>query len=177
MSRLFGTSGIRGNLDKVSPELAMNLGLSLATLLGNKGTVAIGHDVRLSSPLLGRSLSSGLMSGGCNVDQLGYVPTPILAFTTRNRKLAAGVMITGSHNPPSDNGLKCYTGEGRDYTSDEEAPLEDHILKNRTDAFLGTESEHRALQRECWTNTARQFWIQLNDVRERYTSLWTAPTV
>lgn len=126
--RLFGTSGIRGDLKKLSPQLAMKLGLSLATALENKGSVVVGHDVRLSSPLLANALSSGLMSGGCDAIELAFVPTPVLAFTTRRRKSNAGVMVTGSHNPPSDNGLKCYTGEGREYTSDEEEPIESLML-------------------------------------------------
>lgn len=128
MPKLFGTSGIRGNLKKVSPELAFNLGLALATFLKNQGNVAVGHDVRTSSLYLKHALSSGLMAGGCSAVQFGLVPTPVLAFGTREDGLNAGVIITGSHNPSADNGLKCYSGEGREYTGEEETALEALIL-------------------------------------------------
>ena len=130
MPKLFGTSGIRGDIDRVSPELAMKLGLALATSLRNYGSVAVAHDARTSSPYLRHAVSSGLMAGGCRTVQFGMVPTPVLAFGTRENKLNAGVMITGSHNPPTDNGLKCYSNDGREYTGDEEAILEELILKN-----------------------------------------------
>ena len=106
----------------------MKLGLAVATSLKNSGSVAIGHDARTSSPYLRHAVSSGLMAGGCKTVQFGTVPTPVLAFGTRENKLNAGIMITGSHNPPSDNGLKCYNHDGREYTGDEEAILEDLIL-------------------------------------------------
>jgi len=128
VQKLFGTSGIRGNLNRVSPELAMNLGFAVATFLTNKGSVAVGHDPRMSSPCLRSALSSGLMAGGCEAVQLGCVPTPILAFGIREYSLDAGAIITGSHNPPTDNGLKCYSANGREYTEDEENTLEELIL-------------------------------------------------
>jgi len=108
----------------------MKLGLALATSLRNYGSVAVAHDARTSSPYLRHAVSSGLMAGGCRTVQFGMVPTPVLAFGTRENKLNAGVMITGSHNPPTDNGLKCYSNDGREYTGDEEAILEELILKN-----------------------------------------------
>ena len=129
MPRLFGTSGIRGNLNHVSAELALNLGLALATSLKNTGDVAVGHDQRTSSPCLRSALSSGLMAGGCNVAQFGHVPTPVLAFGVKEREFDAGVIITGSHNPPTDNGLKCYSAAGREYTGEEERVLEELITK------------------------------------------------
>jgi len=128
VQKLFGTSGIRGNLNRVSPELAMKLGFALATFLTNKGSVAVGHDPRMSSPCLGSALSSGLMASGCEAVQLGCVPTPILAFGIREYGLDAGAIITGSHNPPTDNGLKCYSAKGREYTGKEENTLEELIL-------------------------------------------------
>lgn len=130
MSKLFGTSGIRGDLSRISPELAMKLGLAVATSLKSGGTVAVAHDARTSSPYLNHAVSSGLMAGGSKAVQLGMIPTPVLAFGTRQDKLNAGIMITGSHNPPTDNGLKCYTSEGREYTGTEEAILEELILKS-----------------------------------------------
>ncbi len=128
MQRLFGTSGIRGDLNRVSPELALDLGLAVAASLKRGGNVAVGHDARKSSACLRDALTSGLMAGGCKAVQFGFVPTPILAFGTRENDLDAGVIITGSHNPPPDNGLKCYTAEGREFTGNEEDVLEEFIL-------------------------------------------------
>ena len=132
---LFGTSGIRGDLERVSPELAFNLGLAVATFLKNQGSVAIGHDIRTSSPYLKHALASGLMAGGCRAVHFGPVPTPVLAFGTRENELNSGVIITGSHNPATDNGLKCYSAEGREYTGEEEENLERLIL-NRASRLM-----------------------------------------
>lgn len=129
LSRLFGTSGIRGDvIEKVTPELALGVGLSLATSLGNEGGVAVGYDVRETSEMLEQALISGLMAGGCDVRRVGRTVTPVLAFTTRERGCGAGVMVTASHNPPQDNGIKCYGPGGMEYTSTEEEALERLIL-------------------------------------------------
>lgn len=108
----------------------MKLGLAVATSLKNWGRVAVAHDARTSSPYLRHAVSSGLMAGGCKTVQFGMVPTPVFAFGIRENKLNAGIMITGSHNPPTDNGLKCYDHDGREYTGEEEAVLEELILRN-----------------------------------------------
>jgi len=129
--QLFGTSGIRGSLSKITPQLFMGLGLSLATFLKNEGEVVVASDARTSSEALKNALSSGLMSGGCAVADLGLVPLPAFAYTTRERKSKAGVIVTGSHNPPQDNGLKCYDGRGMEYTPREEEVLEDLIFNKK----------------------------------------------
>jgi len=125
---LFGTSGIRGNLHKITPQLLIRFGLSLSTLLENEGEVVVASDARTSSEALKKALSSGLMSGGCNVSDLGLVPLPAFVYTTRERKSKAGVIVTASHSPPQDNGLKCYDGTGTEYIPREEEILEDLIL-------------------------------------------------
>ncbi|MFQ6080656.1 MAG: phosphoglucosamine mutase [Candidatus Bathyarchaeia archaeon] len=128
MPKLFGTAGIRGNiLTKVTPELALRFGAALATHLKNAGDVAVGHDNRTSSKMLEAAVTSGLIYGGCNVALLGLVPLPVLAFQTRLRKTHAGIMITASHNPPTDNGLKCFDGQGMEYTPNAEEALESLI--------------------------------------------------
>jgi len=129
--QLFGTSGIRGSLNKITPQLLMNLGLSLATFLGNEGEVVVASDARTSSEALKNALSSGLMSGGCAVADLGLVPLPAFAYTTRQRKSKAGVIVTGSHNPPQDNGLKCYDRRGMEYTPRDEEVLEDFLFNEK----------------------------------------------
>ncbi|HDJ94960.1 MAG TPA: phosphoglucosamine mutase, partial [Acidilobales archaeon] len=107
MRKLFGTAGIRGEYGKVvTPEIAYKVGLALATFLGGEGLTTVGHDVRLTSPLLATIVSSGLMAGGVDVVNLGLVPTPILAYSVPALNANAGVIITASHNPPPDNGIK-----------------------------------------------------------------------
>jgi len=129
--QLFGTSGIRGSLRRITPQLFMRLGLSLATFLGNEGEVVVASDARTSSETLKNALSSGMMSAGCAVADLGLVPLPAFAYITRERKSKAGVIVTGSHNPPQDNGLKCYDGRGMEYTPREEEVLEDLLLNEK----------------------------------------------
>jgi len=130
--RLFGTAGIRGPIvEKVTPELGLKLGLSLATFLGNRGTVATGYDPRTSSPLLESSLLSGLLAGGCDVAELGLVAIPVLSYFCAHSDVDGGVMVTASHNSPEDNGFKCLTSEGMEYVPSEEETLEALILNGR----------------------------------------------
>jgi len=127
--RLFGTSGIRGifNLD-LTPKLTLEVGLALATYT-NEGDVVIGHDTRVSSILLEHSTISGLLSGGSSVQGLGLVPTPVLAFLTRELGADAGVMITASHNPPEYNGIKLFSSNGTAYNEQEQKEIENIIRK------------------------------------------------
>ena len=122
--RLFGTSGIRGifNVD-LTPKLALDVGLALATYT-NAGETVIGHDTRVSSPLLERSVVSGLLAGGSRVWRLGLTPAPVLAFLTRELKADAGVMITASHNPPEYNGIKLFNTDSTAYNEEEQKEIE-----------------------------------------------------
>jgi len=130
--RLFGTAGIRGEYGKViTPEIAYEVGLALATFLEGKGLATVGHDVRLTSPLLATIVSSGLMAGGIDVINLGLVPTPILAYSIPALRANAGVIITASHNPPPDNGIKCFNGKGMEFTIPMERKLENIIFSKR----------------------------------------------
>jgi phosphoglucosamine mutase len=125
MKRLFGTSGVRGVVGKdITPELFMQLGLSLATQLGNSGTVVVGRDTRLSGEMLENSLVSGLLSGGCDVKRAGVVPTPVLAFAVKSLSEKAGAMITASHNPAKYNGVKLWDSRGMAYTPSMERKIE-----------------------------------------------------
>ncbi|MEM3229416.1 MAG: hypothetical protein QXD85_04385, partial [Fervidicoccaceae archaeon] len=124
-SKLFGTAGIRGRyLDKVRPGLAYDIGVSVAAHVGGRGTITIGHDVRTTSPLLALSAGSGVMSGGVDAIFLGLVPTPVLAYSVPHTKSKAGIMITASHNPPPDNGIKVFQYNGMEYTERMEEELE-----------------------------------------------------
>jgi len=125
MGKLFGTSGVRGVVNEdITPELALDLGLALATHLGNSGTIVIGKDPRTSSDMLESCLVSGMLSGGCDVKKLGVVPTPAVSFAVRRLGAGAGVMITASHNPPEYNGIKFLGGDGMAYMPEQEAKIE-----------------------------------------------------
>jgi phosphomannomutase / phosphoglucomutase len=112
--KIFREYDIRGivgqDLDDEAVEI---LGRAMGTYFLGRGQndVAVGRDVRLSSPGFSRALIRGLTSTGCDVADLGVVPTPLLYFSVFHRKIQAGVMITGSHNPPEHNGFKMMSGE------------------------------------------------------------------
>jgi phosphoglucosamine mutase len=123
-SRLFGTSGIRGLVNKeITPFLALDVGLSLA-MKTRSGRIAVGTDTRISGPILANALISGLIAGGCEVQELGILPTPVLAYLTRSLGASAGVMITASHNPPKYNGIKLFNGNSMSYTIQQQLEIE-----------------------------------------------------
>jgi phosphoglucosamine mutase len=125
MGRLFGTAGIRGRyLEKVHPELAYRLGLAVAFYIGGIGTATVGHDVRTTSPLLSQLAAAGLMAGGVDAIYLEMVPTPVLAYSVPHTNSKSGIMVTASHNPPPDNGLKVFDEKGMEYTENMERDLE-----------------------------------------------------
>jgi len=109
--REYDIRGIAGvDLDEPIVEV---LGRAMGTFFLGRGQndVALGRDVRLSSPGFAQALTRGLLSTGCDVADLGVVPTPLLYFSVFYKKMPAGVMITGSHNPPEHNGFKMMSGE------------------------------------------------------------------
>jgi phosphoglucosamine mutase len=116
MNRLFGTDGVRGVAnDFLTPELAFALGRAGGFVLASHGAkrpVLVGRDTRLSGPMLEDALCAGICSVGLDVWKLGIVPTPGVAFLTRRLEGAAGVMISASHNPIADNGIKFFAADG-----------------------------------------------------------------
>jgi phosphoglucosamine mutase len=126
--RLFGTRGIRGPIDtKVTPELALKLGLALASQVGG-GEVVVARDSRTSGGMLDNVLTAGLLAGGSDVVDIGLAPSPCVAFTTREIGARAGVIITASHNPPTDNGFAFYGPDGMEFLSEQELNLEDLVF-------------------------------------------------
>ena len=108
-NKLFGTSGIRGSIiDKATPELALNLGRALGTFLDGKGTVGVGIDARTSNDMLRNGFISGLLSTGVDVVDMGITPMPAVAYYSQVKGIDASVIITASHNPPTDNGFKFF---------------------------------------------------------------------
>ena len=150
MGRLFGTDGIRGaaNVD-LTPILAYDLGRAVGHLLDGDGRgVVVGQDTRRSGDMLVAALSAGLAAVGTDVLQLGVVTTPCLAFVAEHGGHAAGVMVSASHNPAADNGLKVVSG-GRKVDDEVEAQLERLIfqaeaLPGRGNAELGRITRDRA---------------------------------
>ncbi|MHB1628064.1 MAG: phosphoglucosamine mutase [Bacilli bacterium] len=117
MARLFGTDGVRGVANReLTPELAFRLGFAAACVLGAGETEApffvIGKDTRHSGDLLEAALMAGVMAAGVDVCPLGVIPTPGVAYVTRISGALAGVMISASHNPMEDNGIKFFGADG-----------------------------------------------------------------
>lgn len=128
--KLFGTDGIRGhaNVDPVTPEVALNLGKALGRIYrercGAGATAVLGKDTRLSGYMLETALTSGMVSCGMNVFQVGPLPTPAVAHLVRSMNASCGVMITASHNPARDNGIKVFGGDGFKLPDEEEGRIE-----------------------------------------------------
>ena len=111
---IFREYDIRGIVGQdLDEDVVGTLGLAMGTYFLGRGKreVALGRDCRLSSPSFAEALAEGLLATGCNVTDIGIVPTPLLYFGIFYKRLEAGVMITGSHNPPEHNGFKMMAGE------------------------------------------------------------------
>jgi phosphoglucosamine mutase len=125
--RLFGSSGIRGLANvEVTPLLAQRVGAAIASQFDG-GAVLIGRDTRLSGEMLEAALTSGIVSCGFVAGTLGIVPTPVVAWLTREVEAEAGVSISASHNPPQYNGFKVFSSTGMAYTEEQQGMLEKFI--------------------------------------------------
>ncbi|MDH5465988.1 MAG: phosphomannomutase, partial [Candidatus Aminicenantes bacterium] len=113
-AEIFRQYDIRGVVDKdLTLETVELLGKGIGTYFrtNDRKEVALGRDCRLSSPRFSEALSKGLLSTGCRITDLGIIPTPLLYFTMYTKNMEAGVIITGSHNPPDYNGFKMMAGK------------------------------------------------------------------
>ena len=128
--KMFGTNGIRGIAnDFLNCNNLVKIGMSIASVLGKK-SIAIAMDTRTSSDMIRSAVSSGIMSMGCNVYNLGMVPTPALQYYVKTHDdISGGVMITASHNPPEFNGVKCVSSDGTECSPEEERAIEDAFDK------------------------------------------------
>ena len=134
MSRRFGTDGIRGvaNMEPLTTELAFRLGRQLvATLLDHHGVkkvrLVVGRDTRLSGPMLEGALVSGALSAGGDVYTVGILPTPAIAFLTRRLEAHGGIVLSASHNPFADNGIKIFSSEGAKFPDAWEDEIEGRL--------------------------------------------------
>lgn len=123
---LFGTAGIRGPLSRVSCELVQDIGFALGSYLGG-GAVIVGQDSRITGKMLKLAISSALQSTGVDVIDVGMLPTPVLSYLAKNMDVRAGIMITASHNPPSDNGIKIFNENGVEFSKGDEDSVENII--------------------------------------------------
>jgi len=140
----FGTDGIRGVAgDLLTPEFAVQVGRAAAVVLAQKAgphpLFVIGRDTRLSGPMLEAALTAGLTSGGARVEIAGVIPTPGLAALVQQRGADAGVVISASHNPFVDNGIKFFSGAGVKLSDEEEAEIETHIQHHDLQSLAGAD--------------------------------------
>ncbi|SEJ45007.1 phosphoglucosamine mutase [Bhargavaea ginsengi] len=154
MGKYFGTDGVRGVANEgLTPELAFKLGRYGGYILtkhaSDKPQVLIGRDTRISGQMLENALVAGLLSIGADVMLLGVISTPGVAYLTRAMSADAGVMISASHNPVEDNGIKFFGGDGYKLSDEQEAEIEE-LLDKETDelprpvgAHLGTVTDYK----------------------------------
>lgn len=159
--KLFGTDGIRGRANEfpITPEVALRTGKAVAQVLRssghNRNRVVIGKDTRISGYMLETALTAGLVSMGMDVLLPGPLPTPAIAHLTKSMGAAAGIMLTASHNPYEDNGLKIFGPDGYKLSDALEEIIERHIL--------GDEPEPRPMAPEKIGKAYR-----IDDARGRY---------
>ncbi len=132
---LFGTDGIRGRAGEppMTPETALRVGMAVAMHFGHHGKVVVGKDTRRSGYMFETALASGLCAMGVDVLLVGPLPTPGIAHVTRSMRADAGVVISASHNPYPDNGIKLFAGDGFKLPDEVERHLEQLMAGDEID--------------------------------------------
>lgn len=142
-SKLFGTDGIRGKVgDLLTPDLALNLGIAAGMVWQevnkiNHGVVIIGQDSRNSSDMLSLAMASGLTAMGLEVWNIGLCPTPCVSYLARTMGAVGGIMISASHNPPEDNGIKFFGQDGTKLNPHIAQEIE-NTLRQLSGSYYGT---------------------------------------
>jgi phosphoglucosamine mutase len=150
--KIFGTDGVRGraNIEPVTAETALKLGRAAAHVFrrlrlsqGHRGRlkIVLGKDTRLSGYLLENALSSGILSMGVDVLFIGPLPTPGVAYVTRSLRADAGIVITASHNPYADNGIKFFRADGYKLDDNIEAEIEHLVFSGDIESIRPTAEE------------------------------------
>ncbi len=128
MTRLFGTNGIRGVVNKeMSGKLALDIGTAWGMYLRQsmkRPRIALGTDARLSNHLLKSALTAGFLATGCDVVDVGLLPTPALQYAVKQKHFDSGAMVTASHNPPQYNGIKGIDSDGTEFSKEVEEQIE-----------------------------------------------------
>jgi phosphoglucosamine mutase len=158
--KLFGTDGIRGtaNQGNMTPEIALRVGMAAArqfTMGEHRHRVVIGKDTRLSGYMLEPAMMSGFVSMGMDVILVGPMPTPAVAMLTRSLRADLGVMLSASHNPFEDNGIKLFGPDGYKLSDAVETEIEAHVANGISDHLVSPDKLGRAKR--------------LDDARGRYT--------
>lgn len=154
MRKLFGTDGIRGvaNKDPMTPEMAIQIGQAVTHVLNEKGhrqRIVIGKDTRLSGYMLENALAAGISSMGADVISVGPMPTPGIAFIANNMDADCGIVISASHNPFEDNGIKIFSKEGFKLSEEQEFEIEELIFSKNIQSLASSSQEiGRAFQEE-----------------------------
>lgn len=134
--RYFGTDGIRGRVGEwpINAEFILKLGWAVGKILatGNTGKVLIGKDTRISGYMFESVLEAGLSSAGIDIHLLGPMPTPAIAYLTRTLRAQAGIVISASHNPYYDNGIKFFSSQGTKLPDEIEMAIEEQLEKPMT---------------------------------------------
>jgi len=146
MKKLFGTDGVRGvaNIHPMTTEIAMQLGRAMAFVCKDadkRHRIVIGKDTRLSGYMIENALAAGICSMGVDVLLVGPLPTPGIAFITASMRADAGVVISASHNPYQDNGIKFFSRDGFKLPDQVELKIEEMIFSNRIDSLRPTAGE------------------------------------
>jgi len=136
MRRLFGTDGVRGtaNIYPMTTDIAMQIGRAIAFKLKDsrhKSRIVIGKDTRLSGYMIENALAAGICSMGVDILLVGPLPTPGIAFITSSMRADAGVVISASHNPFQDNGIKIFSSDGFKLPDEDEIEIEDLIFSQK----------------------------------------------
>jgi phosphoglucosamine mutase len=135
MGKLFGTDGIRGKANHypMTPEMALRVGRALSMGINRRGEtppfIIIGKDTRISGDMLAMSLAAGAAASGVDVYLADVMPTPGVAYLTRTMKAARGVVISASHNPYEDNGIKIFNSDGYKLSDEEEVAIEAFVTE------------------------------------------------
>jgi phosphoglucosamine mutase len=143
--RIFGTDGVRGvaNIEPVTSETALKLGRAAAHVFskadaGRRPKIVIGKDTRLSGYMLENALAAGIMSLGVDVLFIGPLPTPGVAYITRSLRADAGIVLSASHNPYEDNGIKFFRGDGYKLDDEIEARIEGLVFSGEIESVRPT---------------------------------------
>jgi len=152
IKRIFGTDGVRGraNVEPVTAETALRLGRAAGHVFKNmeskarghgKHKIVIGKDTRLSGYMLENAISSGILSMGVDVLFIGPLPTPGVAYVTRSLRADAGLVITASHNPFDDNGIKFFRADGFKLDDNIENEIEDLVFSGDIESIVPSARE------------------------------------
>ena len=168
MTQLFGTDGIRGQANEypMTAEMALQVGRAVVAYCsgpGNDARIVVGRDTRLSGDMLESAIVAGVCAAGGNAYLTGALPTPGVAFVTSSIKANAGIVISASHNPYYDNGIKIFKGNGYKLSDEAEVEIEKIILdKNRPvqqidSRKVGTVQHYRPAQKDYLTFLKNSF--------------------